>query len=250
MKKTILAAVLVISGANAMGQCTPNQLYADSIYGVWPDTTENFPSGVLNVFYSDTLNILVPSDAGLVNPNYAGITIDSVALTGVDNLPPGLSVVCNSQTGAACTFLTSQLGCGLIEGTPTTAGTYDMTINVLAYALGGFAQVPQAFTGYRITIAEDNAGGLHALAAVKPTGVRAVPNPAIGSTSFMFDLPRAAKARVQVFNLVGEKLWDRTVAGKQGANTLAFDAAQLESGVYLYTVEAGGHTFTSRLVVN
>ena len=94
------------------------------------------------------------------------------------------------------------------------------------------------------------AGGLHALAAVKPTGVRAVPNPAIGSTSFMFDLPRAAKARVQVFNLVGEKLWDRTVAGKQGANTLAFDAAQLESGVYLYTVEAGGHTFTSRLVVN
>lgn len=159
MKKTILAAVLVISGANAMGQCTPNQLYADSIYGVWPDTTENFPSGVLNVFYSDTLNILVPSDAGLVNPNYAGITIDSVALTGVDNLPPGLSVVCNSQTGAACTFLTSQLGCGLIEGTPTTAGTYDMTINVLAYALGGFAQVPQAFTGYRITIAEDNAGG-------------------------------------------------------------------------------------------
>ena len=249
MKKALLAASLVVSAAAANGQCTPNQLYADSIYGVWPDTTENFASGVLNSFYSDTLNILVPMDAGLVDPNFAGINIDSVALTGVDNLPPGLSVTCNSQTAAECTFLTSQLGCGLIEGTPTTAGIYEMTINVLAYALGGFAQVPQSFSGYRIIIAEDNSG-LPAISAVKPLDVRAVPNPAIGGTTFMYNLARATKARLQVYNLVGEKLWDRTVAGKQGANTLAFDAAQLESGVYLYTVEAGGHTYTSRLVVN
>ena len=57
MKKALLAANLVVSAAAANGQCTPNQLYADSIYGVWPDTTENFASGVLNSFYSDTLNI-------------------------------------------------------------------------------------------------------------------------------------------------------------------------------------------------
>lgn len=236
-------------GAMAMAQCSPNQLYADSVYGVWPDTTENFAGGVLNVLYSDTLNILVPTDAGLVNPDFSGVTIDSVALTGVDNLPPGLSVVCNSQTGAECTFLSSQLGCGLIQGTPTAAGTYEMTINVLAYALGGFAQVEQSFSGYRITIAEDNSGIAFA-SSVKPLDVRAVPNPAIGNTNFLFNLPRAAKARVQVFNLVGEKLWDRSLAGKQGLNTMAFDASELESGIYLYTVEAGGNTYTSRLVVN
>lgn len=249
MKKTVLVPGLLIAGLNSFGQCVPNQLYADSVYGVWPDTTENFAPGVLNVFYSDTLNILVPMDAGLVNPDFSGINIDSVALTGVDNLPPGLAVICNSQTGAACTFLTDQLGCGLIEGTPTAAGVYDMTINVLAYALGGFAQVEQSFVGYRIVIAEDNAG-LHTIAVNKPSDVRAIPNPVIGSTTFTFNLARATKARIQVFNLVGEKLWDRTVAGKQGVNAQTFDAAELESGVYLYTVEAGGHTFTSRLVVN
>jgi Secretion system C-terminal sorting domain len=249
MRKAILVASLAITGANAIGQCTPNQLYADSIYGVWPDTTENFASGVLNIFYSDTLTILVPTDAGLVDPNYAGVSIDSVALTGVDNLPPGLSVICNSQTSAACTFLSSQLGCGLIEGTPTAAGVYDMTINVIAYAFGGFVQVAQPFAGYQITIAEDNSG-IAGVASIKPLDVRAIPNPSAGSTSFMFSLPHAAKARVQVFNLVGEKLWDRSVAGKQGANTVGFDASQLESGMYLYTVEAGGHTYTSRLVVN
>jgi len=240
---------MVIIGAAAMAQCTPDPLYTDSVYGVWPDTTENFPPGVLNVFYSDTLNILVPTDAGLVDPDFDGVNIDSVALTGIDNLPPGLSVVCNSQTGAACTYLSSQLGCGLIEGIPTAAGVYDMTINVIAYAFGGFVQVEQPFAGYRITISEDNSG-IAAVTSVMPLDVRAVPNPAVGTTNFLFGLPRAAKAQVQVFNLVGEKLWDRTLSGRQGLNTVPFDANELESGVYLYTVEAGGHTFTSRLVVN
>ncbi len=249
MKQTILAAGFLLAGLNTFGQCVPNQLYADSIYGVWPDTTENFVGGLLNVFYSDTLNILVPSEAGLIDPEYEGVTIDSVALLSVDNLPAGLAVNCNSQTSAPCTFITGQLGCGLIEGTPTTAGTYEMTLNVRAYAFGGFIQVDQPFGGYRIIVAEDNSG-LHAVSAIKPLDVRAVPNPTIGATSFMFNLPRASKARVQVFNLVGEKLWDRSVSGKQGTNTIAFDAGELESGVYLYSVEAGGHTYTSRLVVN
>lgn len=249
MKRTILATSLVVIGAASMGQCTPDPLYTDSVYGVWPDTTENFAPGVLNVFYSDTLNILVPTDAGLINPDFSGVDIDSVALTGVDNLPPGLTVICNSQTGAACTFLSSQLGCGLIEGTPTAAGVYDMTINVIAYALSGFVQVDQPFAGYRITISEDNSG-IATIASVKPLDVRAVPNPALGNTSFLFSLPRAAKARLQVYNLVGEKLWERSLTAKQGVNAIPFDASELESGVYLYTVEAGGHTFTSRLVVH
>ncbi len=249
MRKAILAAGLAVATGSAIGQCVPDPIYADSVYGVWPDTTQNFAPGILDVFYSDTLNILVPSDAGLVDPDYSGVTIDSVALTSVDNLPPGLSVACNSQTGAACTFLSSQLGCGLIEGTPTTAGVYDMTINVIAYAFGGFVQVEQPFAGYRITVSEDNSG-IASVSSIKPLEVRAVPNPTVGNTSFQFNLTRPGKARLQVFNLVGEKLLDRSVSGKLGANTIPFDASTLESGVYLYTVEAGGHTWTSRLVVN
>lgn len=249
MRKAILAASLAITAANAIGQCTPNQLYADSIYGVWPDTTENFAPGVLDVFYSDTLNILVPTEAQLIDPELPDVSIDSVELVGIDNLPPGLSVACNSQTGAPCTFLTNLVGCGLIEGTPSAAGTYELTVTVLAYALSGFVQQEQSFYGYRITISEDNSG-MVSVTSIKPMDVRAVPNPSVGNTNFLFNLPRAAKARVQVFNLVGEKLWDRSLAGKQGANAVAFDAHELESGVYLYTVEAGGHTYTSRLVVN
>jgi hypothetical protein len=228
----------------------PNALYADSVYGVWPDTTENFANGVLNVFYSDTLDILVPADAGLVDPAFDGFTIDSVALDDVTNLPPGLSVGCNSQTSAPCTFLSSQLGCGLIEGVPTQAGTYSIELSVTAFTnLAGFViPVPQTFSGYEITIAENNTS----VPSVRsePTAFRMVPNPASQRATLEFSLPRAAQARVRLYNMVGEEMRSTIIDGRAGLNTLPIDVSALESGVYLYKLQVGGRTSTGRLVVN
>ncbi len=251
MRKTLLFGVALLVGASASAQCTPDQLYADSVYGVWPDTTENFANGMVNVFYTDTLNILVPSDAGLINTLYAGYAIDSVALNDVTNLPAGLSVTCNSQTNAPCTFLPNQVGCGLIEGMPTTAGTYDLTVNVTAYAVvfGFTVPVPQSFAGYTITVLPGGTG-VNELGAITLDQVRTIPNPAQQRTNMEFMLNRAATARVKVFNLVGEQLWKHTVEGKQGLNTVPFDASELENGIYLYKVEAAGRTFTGRMVIS
>ncbi len=79
-----------------------------------------------------------------------------MAFDSVSNLPPGLSVICNSQTPAPCTYLSNQVGCGIIEGTPTTAGTYDMILHVTAYTTLGFfvLPVPQEFEGYSISISQ------------------------------------------------------------------------------------------------
>lgn len=234
----------------ASAQCTPNQLYADSVYGVWPDTTQNFPPGNVGVFYTDTLNLLVPEDAGLINEAFAGFVIDSVALEDIAGLPDGLSVACNSQTGAPCTFLPSQVGCGLIEGTPTTEGTHEMTVNVLAYTtfFGNVIPVPQSFTGYRIVVGPDNVG-INALSAVNGK-LRNTPNPFVDRTTIEFSLPRAAAARVRVYSLVGEQVWSTTVQGKQGMNSVHFDAGSLESGAYLYKVESAGRSWTNRMVIN
>lgn len=249
MRRTFtLAAIAASLGASA--QCVPNALYADSVYGVWPDTTENFANGVLNVFYSDTLDILVPSDAGLVDPGFDGFVIDSVALDEVTNLPPGLSVSCNSQTAAPCTFLSSQLGCGLIEGVPTQTGTFSIELAVTAFTnLAGFViPVPQTFTGYEITIAENNTAvvGLRADAAA----FRMVPNPADKRATLEFTLSRPGQARVRLFNMVGEQMRSTVIDGRVGLNSLPMDVGTLESGVYICKVQVGGRTNTLRLVVN
>lgn len=252
MKKALLVAALAVWGLNGYTQCVPNQLYADSVFGAWPDTTTNFNGGVVGVFYSDTLNLLVPTNAGLIDPNFSAFSIDSVAMTEVQGLPPGLAISCNSQTGAPCTYLTGQVGCGLIEGTPTQAGTFPMTIKVNAYVTVPFLgtqAIPYEFPGYSITIAE-NTVGLESLAPAKLASVKNVPNPFAERTLIEFSLSKAAPVKVKVFNLVGEELWRRGVQGKAGVNRVNFEGVNLENGIYIYHVESAGTKFTGRMMVN
>lgn len=255
MKKLLLASVLVIASASAYSQaCVPNPLYADSIFGIWPDTTTNFAPGVVGVAYSQTLDLIVPQNAGDVDPQFNGVMLDSVAfstVTGISGLPPGLSVACASQTPAPCSYLTGQLGCGIIIGTPTTAGVYPLTLSVTAYAalFGTVLPIDQSFGGYSITIAENNVGiteySLQGLG-----GVRNVPNPFAVRTAIEFQLGTASQVEVRVFNLLGEELFAQSVQAKMGANRVPFEAGTLPDGVYLYKVQTGKDTFTGRMVLN
>lgn len=251
MMRHLLSLVFVGTLAlSAKAQCIPNQLYADSIYGVWPDTTENFASGVVGEFYTDTLQLLVPSDANLINNSIpAGTIIDSVQVTAVTGLPPGITVDCNSQTGGSCSYLPNQVGCGLIHGTPTAPGSYPVSITVLAYATFIIFPVTQeqTFTGYEIIIAPSV--GINDGARISLEQVAASPNPFSNRTNIQFNLSRTAAVKVKVFNMLGEELWHKNVEGKQGQNTVLCEPGALQDGMYLYKVEAAGHVFTGRMVM-
>lgn len=250
MKHLILVGSFILAAGAANAQCVPNPLYTDSLYGIWPDTVDNFASGVVGMPYFQQIDLIVPQDAGLVDPTFAGILLDSVALNNVTGLPPGLTYACNSHTSAACTFLTSQLGCAAITGTPTTSGTYPLTLSVTAYAslFGSAIPIPQDFGGYTIEIT-DGVGILEA-GVTGLNGVQNVPNPFATTTTIEFALVRADEVRVRVFSLVGEELWSRTVAGKAGLNRVPFERGNLQDGVYLYKVETGRDAFTGRMVLN
>lgn len=249
--RTLLATAALALTLGASAQCTPNPLYQDSLFGVWPDTVENFANGMVQVFYSDTLNIIIPQDAGLINPDFSGVMLDSVVFNGIDGLPAGIAVQCNSQTPSPCTFLTGQLGCGLLEGTPTVEGAYPLTINVTAYTtiFSTVIPIPYSFEGYDITVLP-NSVGVGEVAPVTLGLVQTIPNPFTQRTTIEFSLNTAAPAKVRVFNLVGEELWKEAVQAKSGVNRVAFDGSRLDSGIYLYKVEAGGRVFTGRMVVN
>ncbi|MCB0764093.1 MAG: T9SS type A sorting domain-containing protein [Flavobacteriales bacterium] len=252
MKHLLLAVFLAGSAANAFAQpCIPDPLYADSLYGIWPDTVDNFATGTVGVAYFQSLNLIVPQDAGLINPTFNGVTLDSVALNGVTGLPPGLTYACASQSPAPCTFMTAQLGCAVIEGTPTTAGLYPLSIDVTAYTnlFGNVIPIPQSFGGYRITI-EDNGTGILEAGLVALGGVRNVPNPFSTRTAIEFQMDRAGEVKVRVFNLLGDELWSNVIAGKAGANKVLFDGNDLQDGIYLYKVESGKNSYTGRMVLH
>ncbi len=250
MKHTLLSLSLVLTASAASAQCIPNPLYADSAFGVWPDTTENFAVGMVNVFYSDTLNMIVPQDAGEIDPQFAGLALDSVRLNNIAGLPPGLVVNCNSQTGAQCTYLTGILGCGSIEGTPTSEGVYPLTINVTAFAnlLGNPVPVDYPFSGYSIVIGPNTVGLVENTMTL--SGVRNVPNPFMERTTIEFQLTQPGSVTIRLFDLLGAEVRSLRVAGKAGLNRYVLNAQGLQDGLYLYKLETGRTSFTGRMVVS
>jgi hypothetical protein len=76
------------------------------------------------------------------------------------------------------------------------------------------------------------------------------PNPFNPSTTIAYDLPVAGSVRVVLYNMLGQEL--RTlVTGERpaGRHEFVFDAGDLPSGTYFYTLEAGGHRLTGRMVL-
>ena len=252
MKQLLLSLLFVGASSIALAQpCTPDPFYADSLFGVWPDTTDNFAAGTIGIPYEQILNLIVPSDAGIIDAQFDGLVIDSVAFEGITGLPMGLSVACNSQTSAPCTYITGQLGCGVITGTPTETGTFPLVLNVLAHTsfFGSVLSVPYPFSGYRIVIS-DNTTSIEGPGVTTLGSVRNVPNPFSTRTSFEFDLDRSGTVELLIFNLLGEEMWNRSIQGKAGVNKVPFDGQSLSEGVYIYKLASGKRTQTGRMVIH
>ena len=76
------------------------------------------------------------------------------------------------------------------------------------------------------------------------------PNPFGRSTWIRYDLPRAERVLVQVFNALGQEVVT-LVDGLQSAGTyeVRFDATGLPAGLYFYRVQAGRHMETRPMVI-
>jgi len=77
------------------------------------------------------------------------------------------------------------------------------------------------------------------------------PNPFNPTTNIVFDLVRDARVTLKVYNVQGQivsTLYDNQTMNA-GAHTVAFDASNLASGVYIYHVAVDGVTATKKMVL-
>jgi hypothetical protein len=76
------------------------------------------------------------------------------------------------------------------------------------------------------------------------------PNPFNPSTTISYTIPTQSYVMLSVFNTLGQKVAD-LVNGEKGPGSydVAFDAAALASGVYLYRIQAGSFVQTKKLVL-
>jgi N-acetylneuraminic acid mutarotase len=75
------------------------------------------------------------------------------------------------------------------------------------------------------------------------------PNPFNPSTNIKFTLPKSEKVKIEIFNLLGEKI--EALLNEQmpaGSHEVEFKAINLPSGVYLYRIKAGEYSETKKMI--
>lgn len=117
----LTTAGLLFYSAAATAQCTPNPLYADSTFGVWPDTTTNLPCafGDQSAGYNAVIDIKTLTDTA-VSLTISGLPLNLTAyiekfrINTVEGLPTGFTFIPNTNewtNGGAAPNFTSVQGC-------------------------------------------------------------------------------------------------------------------------------------------
>ncbi|SFQ66510.1 S8 family peptidase [Hymenobacter arizonensis] len=80
--------------------------------------------------------------------------------------------------------------------------------------------------------------------------ITASPNPFQGRTVLTYTLPQDGAVRLEVFNLLGQRV--KTLSDEMqtaGVHTQVFDAAQLSAGTYIYKLTSGASSASGRVVL-
>lgn len=247
--KNLLLLLFTVSLYNlSFSQCSPDPLYADSAWGIWPDEQTNFMSGDIGIAYQQIVNFKVPIDAGDIDTLFAGVPVDSVVLNDVTNLPPGISYSCNVPS---CTWYGDSAGCASIDGMPTTNGSFQITLDITGWVTIFFNPFPQNFTydGYVINIGPVGVESYHLTTNTFKLD-NAIPNPAINESKIQFVSGKNLSVNFKLTNLLGETIEIRTVDAVRGVNDILINTTSLQNGVYMYSISDGSQQLTKRLIVN
>jgi hypothetical protein len=238
MKKLLLAITVFFGTAAAVSaQCSPDPQYTSP--GVYPDSATNFSNACVGEPYSQLITNVVPADTTVqLIPGFpVTLPIDSIVVTNVQGLPPGMNFACNP---AGCAYPGGTTGCAVISGVCNTPGTYNLIIDLSAY-VGGVA-TPNNFTltYYRI-IVDPQPCSANVLQLAGDELFSLYPNPA-GTSFNVKGLANVAAERVVVYNMEGKAVLETAFNGQD------IFIAHLNSGLYYVNIHSANAVQTVKLV--
>ena len=137
MRKLLLvltfASATIFLNAQSVG-CVPDNQYTAA--GIYPDTATGLAPGYVGASYTENITIITPTDTTVdVLGTMVSVTIDSIVLTSVTNLPPNFSYACNPPS---CGFAGGTIKCAELysiqDPSPASVGNYDIIFETTSYA--------------------------------------------------------------------------------------------------------------------
>ena len=275
MRKIVLILTLTFSYILGFAQCTPNSLYQDSVYNIWPDTIQNLPHATQGVNYYTQIDLKTPTtlieaaggDSSLTtidtlgNSYYIGTwPVDSMSMVSTIGLPNGFSLDCNAPN---CVYEGDVVGCANVYGTTSDpVGVYPITILVNVYTHGSITVfgIPIAIEtdlysalgdyeyieGYKIVV--NSATGLETFHQDDFALFQNTPNPFAEYTNIQFNAPKSDNVAFEVVDMLGRRVYTEKIAATKGVNTYQF-SHDLSAGIYMYTINNGKESISKRMIV-
>ena len=224
--------LLIIAIQFSFGQCTPDPKYTAPGYysAAGLGYLVNAQKGS---FYDETITIIAPKDT-------VGLTVDSIILVRVKDLPAGLTygVLSNTIKGG-------DKGCAQITGTPTVnPGTYDIKMDIKLFIRG----IPVQDRTESLPLYVDFPAGLD-LANFDDSKVSIAPNPIINKGTINLYNYSSDVMEFKIFNLVGNLVFNETYFVESQNAKLNFEVSDLPQGLYIYNVKIGDQTKVGRMMV-
>ena len=248
MIKHLLSTFLFTTTAYiATAQCTPDIscIPSSTTYGVCPDSATGLKHGTVNVPYSETVSLKIPSTTDAFG--VPGGTVNSIEMDTVIGLEPNLTYQCSA---AKCVYPGGSTGCALISGTPTQVWDKPVVVKVIAHitTILGASDVPRDITGYRCVVTLPT--GIESLNPTKFDVGQNFPNPVTGKSEIRFSVVNTENVDFKVYNMLGAVVYSANFKAEKGANTITIEANSFAPGVYVYSLANATQTFTKRMIVS
>lgn len=255
MKKILFTLAVAAFGFTALqAQCTPDTTITQTIVppaGTKYDTVGSTPIAILPYGYtgqpySEVMHFKVPQDTTV--PGFGTIPINYVKLDSIIGLPAGFALSCSPSN---CEFPGGSYGCVLMSGTPTVVDSvalqvaieYNVTVSGLATpikdTLGGYYFVTKG--GGSVSLTETR---------VSNQAPRLYPNPASNAIFVKYQASTDDMVRLQLSNIIGQRVYDRTFKSTNGENKLEVNTSSLKPGIYLYRLEVGAKSHAGRFTIS
>lgn len=271
--KRIFTFFLAIYSLFAMAQA-PTTCSVDPAFvamnkaGIWPDSATNFVQGTVDLPYGQNVTVRVPHDTVQSSITICFNRVELSTPTTYTNfaLPPGLSFLAGptvTNTAGVFKYPGNATSCSVISGTPTVAGTYTLQFKVQPYLTpaiagpcpatpnynGGSASISPATTLSYYIIQINPSVGIKEEVTSKTLNVSNVPNPFTNKTTIKFNVKDETFAKISVYNLLGDKVFEDKIKTVYGDNGYELDASNWSNGMYLYTIQYKNISETKRMVL-
>ena len=150
----------------------------------------------------------------------------------------GLDTTIGSLADTSLEFLSDNI---LQPGT-----TYQWTVSVFDGLISVTSPDTFSFTTPVLTQIEDGLDQIPLTFSLKQN----YPNPFNPVTTIRYEIPRSAAVKIEVYNIVGQKVAILVDEQKEpGYHNVQWDASQLASGIYLYRIVAADFVRTYRMML-